>query len=61
VIALEKPTPSPPEAMKRWCRFGTPFHPGRPEMTTPSRLHRHMARMVALEASIEKALDQLSK
>lgn len=30
-------------------------------MTTPSRLHRHMARMVALEASIEKTLDQLSK
>ncbi len=30
-------------------------------MTTPSRLHRHMAQMVALEASIEKTLDQLSK
>ncbi len=30
-------------------------------MTTPSRLHRHMAQMVALEASIEKTLDRLSK
>ncbi len=30
-------------------------------MTTPNRLHRHMAQMVALEASIEKTLDQLSK
>ncbi len=30
-------------------------------MTTPSRLHRHMAQMVALEASIEKTLEQLSK
>ncbi len=30
-------------------------------MTTPNRLHRHMAQMVALEASIEKTLAQLSK
>ncbi len=30
-------------------------------MTTPSRLHRHMAQIVSLEASIEKTLDQLSK
>ena len=30
-------------------------------MTAPIRLHRHMAKMVALEASIEKSLDQLSK
>ncbi len=30
-------------------------------MTTPSRLHRHMAQMVALEAGIETTLDGLSK
>ncbi len=30
-------------------------------MTTPSRLHRHKAQMAALEASIEKTLDKLSK
>ena len=30
-------------------------------MTPPNRLHRHMAQMVALEASIEKTMDQLSK
>jgi len=30
-------------------------------MTTPNRLHHHMAQMVALEASIEKTLDELSK
>ena len=30
-------------------------------MTTPNRLHRHMAQMVALEASIGKTLAQLSK
>jgi len=47
--------------MKRWCPFGTPLRSGRLEMTTPSRLHHHMAQMVALEACIEKTLDQLSK
>ena len=30
-------------------------------MTAPSRLHRHLSKMVALEASLEKTLDQLSK
>ena len=30
-------------------------------MTAPSRLHRHMAQMVALEASIETTLGQLSE
>jgi len=30
-------------------------------MNAPNRLHRHMAQMVALEASIETTLDQLSK
>ena len=30
-------------------------------MTTPNRLHHHMAEMVALEVSIGRTLDQLSK
>lgn len=30
-------------------------------MTTPNRLHHHMAEMVALEASIERTLDNLAK
>ena len=30
-------------------------------MTEPNRLHRHMAQMVALEASIEKTLNRLSR
>ena len=30
-------------------------------MTAPNRLHRHMEKMVALEASIETTLDQRSK